>query len=261
MNTEPIVLREDNQGIARIVLQRVEKHNALNVEMLSLLNQMLAHCEKASYKLVVIEAKGESFCAGADLKWMQSSLHYTPKQNKKDAALLADVFFRLYHLPQPTIALVQGHCLGGGIGLVTACDIALASDKAAFRFSEVKLGLIPATIVPYVIRAIGERHTRRYLLSAEMIEAISAKQIGLVHEVISHHLFQDKASAFLQMLLNNSPAAMRAVKTLITDVAHKILTPKLIAKTANAIAAVRVTPEAQEGLSAFLEKRKPDWKT
>jgi methylglutaconyl-CoA hydratase len=209
-------------------------------------------------RLLVLRANGKSFSAGADLNWMQRVAQYSQAENKADAENLAELMSSLYYFPHPTLAIVQGAAFGGGVGLVSCCDIAIASDKASFCLSEVKLGLVPAVISPYVIAAIGTRQAQRYFLSAERFDAQTAYHLGLVQQLCTPETLDNQATALIDNLLSNAPVALSACKQLIHRVDASI-NPELRDYTTSLIAQLRVSPEGQEGLAAFLEKRPAGW--
>jgi methylglutaconyl-CoA hydratase len=210
-------------------------------------------------RLVCLTGAGKSFCSGADLGWMRRSANYTAAENRADAMAIAQLMQALDKLPKPTLALVQGAAFGGGVGLVAACDLVLATPAAKFCISEVKLGLIPAIISPYVIAAIGARAARRYFVSAEQFGAERARKLGLVHEIYPAGELAQEADRLSRLLLQNGPQAMASAKKLVADVAHRTSDGELIAETAARIATIRASAEGREGLSAFLEKRAPGW--
>lgn len=250
----------DTRGIAALTLDRPERHNAFDDgligELLEALHRLAAD---DSVRAVVLRAAGKSFSAGADLNWMRRMADYDEAQNRADAMQLAELMRCLNTLPKVTVACVQGAAFGGGVGLIACCDIALASESARFSLSEVRLGLIPAAISPYVVRAIGERAARRYMLTAERFDAAEARRLGLVHEVVAAEQLDTRLQALLDILLQAGPAAQAAAKDLILAVAGKPVDPVLVEDTAARIAAIRASREGREGLAAFLEKRKPDW--
>jgi len=242
------------------VLDRPEQHNAFDDVLIGELIDVLDQLAKnSSVRIVVLRADGKSFSAGADLNWMRRMADYDEAQNLADALQLAELMRRLNTLPKPTIARIQGAAFGGGVGLVACCDIALASARALFCLSEVRLGLIPAVISPYVVRAIGERAARRYMLSAERFDAQQARLLGLVHEVVDDEALDTRLEAMIVTLLECGPAAQAAAKDLILSVAGKTIDQGLIENTASRIARIRASSEGREGLNAFLEKRSPDW--
>jgi methylglutaconyl-CoA hydratase len=251
----------DTRGVARVTLNRPEKHNAFDDTMIAQLRSTFdALAKNSSVKAVLLDSVGKAFSAGGDLGWMKRMVEYDYAHNLKDAQALAEMLAALHGLPQPTIARVQGATYGGAVGLVSCCDMAVASDNATFCLSEVKIGLIPATIGPYVIRAIGERAARRYFTTAEVFSATEAHRLGLVSELATPEELDPAVENLLASLLQNSPAAVRAAKCLITDISGREITPALIALTSQRIANIRVSAEGQEGLSAFLNRREPTWR-
>lgn len=250
----------DQRGVASIELDRPDQHNAFDDVLIGELIEVLKQlADDDAVRIVVLRATGKSFSAGADLNWMRRMADYDEAQNLADALQLAELMRCLNTLPRPTIARIQGAAFGGGVGLVACCDIALASERALFCLSEVKLGLIPAVISPYVVRAIGERAARRYMLSAERFDAQQALLLGLVHEVVDEQSLDSRLQAMIETLLVSGPAAQSAGKDLILDVAGKTINQGLIENTASRIARIRASGEGREGLNAFLEKRSPDW--
>lgn len=249
-----------SDGVATLSLNRPQARNAINPDMIRILTQQLLSLQKnEAVKILILKGEGEHFSAGADIHWMRDTAQYTREKNLEDALDLAKLLYTLYHFNKPTLALVQGTAFGGALGLIASCDIALADNSAVFCLSEVKLGLTPAVISPYVIRAIGERQARRYMLTAESIPAITALNLGLIHEVIESKSLHDRLEYFIHLLKQNAPGALRATKALIHGLSE-IRTPNaLMEYTAELIAHIRTTDEAQEGLSAFLEKRTPHW--
>lgn len=247
-------------GRATLTLNRPDVHNAFDDKLIALLTRELDALERnRAVGVVVLAAAGKSFSAGADLKWMQRMAEYSEAENQADAEALAALMKTLNGLSKPTVAQVQGAAYGGGVGLICCCDIAIASGAAQFSISEVKLGLIPSVISPYVVTAIGERQARRYALSAERFDAIEAKRIGLVHEVTSAEDLPAAVDAMVEALLANGPAAMAEAKDQIAGVANRPVDDRLIAAAATRIARIRVSDEGREGVAAFLEKRKPGW--
>ena len=250
----------DPRGVTTITLERPDKHNAFNGDVIAELSNALEEIRRdRASRLMVLRASGRNFSAGADLDWMKRMAGYRRADNVRDANALAELLYRLDFLPVPTIARVQGAALGGGCGLVACCDLALAADNAVFAFSEVKLGLAPATISPYVIRAIGARPARRYFQTAERFDAVRARELGLVSEVMEVEVLDEAVEKTVELILANSPGAVRAAKQLVFGVAGKPLTPELMQHTSESIADLRAAEEGKEGLSAFLEKRKPAW--
>jgi methylglutaconyl-CoA hydratase len=246
-------------AIATITLNRPEKRNAMHAPMIRELIQALREMEaNADIRVVLLNAAGEHFCAGADIAAMQAIANADEDQNYDDAQLLADLMLKLYHFSKPTIVLAQGVTLGGGLGLLCACDIALASDNAQFGFSEVKIGIAPSVVSPYVIAAIGERAAHYYFLTGERFNAETAQRIGLIHQIKTDDL-QHAGLQLAKTLLSNSPRAMMEVKKLLRYVAKEKINERLAQLTAEHLAELRSSEEAQEGLLAFLEKRKPKW--
>jgi methylglutaconyl-CoA hydratase len=258
--SEAIITTIDDEGVATITLNRPKVHNAFDDNLINDLNEQLAALEdNLDAGFVVLAANGDSFSAGADINWMQRMTEYSERENIKDARRLAELMRRLHDFRKPTIAKVQGAAFGGGVGLVACCDIAIASEKASFCLSEVKLGLIPAVVSPYVVKAIGERQARRYFITAERFDAREAQRIGLVHRVVAAEALDDWTAKMIGTLSANGPNAMSACKDLIRTVSRGPIDAGMIEETARRIAAIRVSDEGQEGLNAFLHKRKPDW--
>lgn len=259
---EQVLSNVDSHGVATITLNRAEKHNAFDAGIIAALTGALQDAERnRDVRVVVLTGAGKSFSAGADLGWMKSMAGYSEDENLEDSLKLAELMQVLDNLRKPTIARVNGHVFGGGVGLVSCCDIAIAVQGARFALSEVKLGLVPAVISPYVIAAIGERHARRFFLTAEAMDATVAQRIGLVHEVVSADALDEAVKKEIALLLQGGPEAQAAAKHLVRQVCHADIDAEnhLRQTTAELIAQVRVSDEGQEGLSAFLEKRKPSW--
>lgn len=250
----------ESDGVARITLAREEVHNAFNETLIAELTASLRSlATDPRVNVVVLAAKGRSFSAGADLNWMQAMAGYSEAENLEDARALAELMQTLNDLPQPTLALVQGPAYGGGVGLVACCDIAIGVESANFSLSEVRLGLIPAVISPYVMAAIGARAARRYFLTGERFSADEALSMGLLHEVVPSTRLEERGQKIVDALRAGGPQAQRAAKDLIFNVANRPLDDRLIEDTAQRIARVRVSPEGKEGIAAFLEKRPPEW--
>lgn len=249
-------------GVGRITMARPEKHNAFDDGLIADLSAAFdAAGRDDAVRVVVLEGEGKSFSAGADLGWMQRMADYSDAENLEDARKLAHMVRVLNELPRPTIARVQGAAFGGGVGLVAACDIALASQAASFCLSEAKLGLIPSVISPYVVEAIGARAARRYFQTAERFDADTAHALGLVHEVVPRERLDRRLDEVISILLDNGPAAMAASKDLIRRVASGPVDDAMVEDTAQRIADIRATDEGREGVQAFLEKRGPNWQT
>ncbi|PWW14364.1 MULTISPECIES: enoyl-CoA hydratase-related protein [Pseudidiomarina] len=259
MNYQSIILEEKNQ-VAWLTLNRGAVHNAFDDNMIAELLHALAQVRSNNnVRMLILQAQGKNFSAGADLTWMRSMASKNYAENIKDANELARLMQELDELPQPTVALVQGAAFGGAVGLAACCDICLATPTASFCLSEVKIGLIPAVISPYVMRAIGTRQARRFMLTAERFSADVAQQIGLVHSLVDD--LEEAVTPVIEQLLGNGPHAVAAAKKLILTLDQQPLNENTRTTTIEAIAAIRVSAEGQEGLSAFLEKRSPDWKT
>ena len=249
-----------NDRIARIKLTRPEVRNAFNDEVIQQLKTAFESVgANSDVRAVVLAAEGPAFCAGADLNWMRRMADYTREENIADAGQLAATLKAIYECPKPTIAAVQGDVFAGGMGLVAACDMAVSVRTATYCLSEVKLGLIPATISPYVIRAMGARAAHRYFLTAERFSAQEAHRIGFVHELVDADALEAKVNELAQALVSASPAAVRACKKLVQDVAQREIDAALIASTVEGIADIRASDEGREGVASFLQKRKPSW--
>ncbi|MCH2057380.1 MAG: enoyl-CoA hydratase/isomerase family protein [Thalassotalea sp.] len=247
-------------GVATVTLNTPDKHNAFDDKIIAQLTHafdLIASDENVH--VMVLASTGKSFSAGADLGWMKRMASYSYEENLADANALATMLHKLNFLPQPTIAKVQGAAFGGAVGLASCCDIVIASEKASFCLSEVKLGLIPATISPYVVNAIGLKASRRYFQTAERFFAEKAEQIGLVDEVVSPGALDEATNAMIKQLLSNGPVATREAKQLAFDVAYQPINNELMQETSKRIAAIRVSEEGQEGLTAFFEKRPASW--
>lgn len=251
---------EHTGPVARVILNRPEVRNAFNEVMIRELEETLRALDRdAATRVVVLAGSGKAFCAGADLNWMRAMAQFSDAENRADALRLARMLEAVYRCGKPVVARIQGDCYAGGMGLVAAADIAIAAEGAQFCLSEVRLGLIPATISPYVIEAIGARAARRYFLSAERFPAGEARALGLVHEVAPAAELDARIDALIGVLLANSPAAQRSSKELIDAVAFRPLSQDLIEDTAERIARTRASAEGREGVSAFLDKRTPSW--
>lgn len=250
----------DARGIATITLNRPQVHNAFNDEVVARLTTLFREAETdPSVRLLVLAATGPSFCAGGDLNWMQRMATYTHDENRCDALAISNMLDALNTLPKPTVARIQGPAYGGGVGLVCCCDIALATPEARFCLSEVRIGMIPATIAPYVVRAIGQRAARRYFTTAEVISAQQAVSLGLVSELVSVRELDQRIDEIADQVMLNGPAAMADAKRLAFDMSEQPLTPSMREQAAERLAIVRGRDEGREGLSAFLQKRKPEW--
>jgi methylglutaconyl-CoA hydratase len=256
-----VLLNTTRAGVAVVTLNRPKVHNAFNPDVIAKLSDMFETLRTADgVRVVLVEGAGPSFSAGADLAWMRAAADWTAHDNREDAGGMGEMLRRLSTLPQVTIALVHGAAMAGGCGILSACDIAVATKKASFALSEVRLGIIPAVISPYVIRAIGPRAAHRYFLTAERFDAATAHALGLVHAVVEDEPgLAQEAERLVQQVFTCAPGAIHAAKDLITAVAGQPIDQSLINDTARRIAERRSSDEAKEGLSAFLEKRKPKW--
>lgn len=249
----------DPRGVATLTLDRPQLHNAFDDTLIAELNTVIStYAANPAVRVLVFRANGKSFSAGADLNWMKRVAQYSFEENQRDAHALAALMEGLYRFPAPTVAVVQGPAFGGGVGLVSCCDIAIASEAASFCLSEVKLGLVPAVISPYVISAMGARQAQRYFLTAERFSAVTAQQTGLVQHVVAPEALDADADKLVTALLANGPQALAACKKLIHRVAEAS-NPELTEYTTHLIATLRACDEGQEGLRAFLDKRPANW--
>ena len=257
---DKVITDIDDCGVARVRLNNPDKHNAFDDQIIGELTEaFVAIADNSNVRVMVLGSEGKSFSAGADLEWMKRMASYSYEENLRDASALALMLKTLNEIPQPTIARVQGAAFGGAVGLVSCCDMAVAASAASFSLSEVKIGLVPATISPYVIAAIGQRAVRRYFVTAERFDAHRAMEIGLVNEVVDAEQLDQEIARLIDALLANGPEAIIATKRLVFDIAGKPIDQQLIDSTCETIAAIRVSEQGQEGLQAFLEKRKPHW--
>jgi len=245
--------------VGRIWFNRPEVHNAFNAIMIRELRDALADVRQdPQVRVIILSGRGASFCAGADLNWMREIIHYSYNENIQESTELAECLEELYALPKPTIARVNGSAIGGGNGFMAACDIIIASREAVFGLSEAKLGLVPAVISPYIVRWIGEARARRYFLTGERIDAARAEEVGLINRSLDPGLLDAQVNDFVRMLLTSGPEALAKAKDLLRTI------PRLNFEEAKRfsiemIAKLRISAEAQEGMAAFLEKRKPKW--
>ena len=255
-----LVRIERDQDVARVTLNRPELNNALNKALIEELRTAFESiAADGSIATLVLAGEGKSLCAGADISAMREAGSYSRDENIKDALPLVRMLSALDRMPQTTVARVQGPIYGGGVGVVAACDIAIGSVEATFCLSEVRLGIVPGMISPYVLRAIGERTARRYFQTAEVFDAPEARRIGLLHEVAAADTLDERIAKMLKQLKSAAPGARSIAKKLAGDIAGRPINEALMQETAQLIADVRAKPEAREGLSAFLEKRKPSW--
>ncbi len=245
--------------VLQVNFNRPEVHNAFNSETILELTDAFDKVRvDNSIRVVILTGEGKSFCAGADINWMREIIHYSFDQNLEESLQLAEVLHKIYTLPKPTIAMVNGAAIGGGTGFLSVCDIAVAAEDAKFGLSEVKIGLVPAAISPYVVRKIGESKAREYFLTGQRISAQKAAEIGLVNEVVPKNQLKERVDELVGQLLDSGPEAIASCKELILNVPGMSL-EDVKEYTARMIADLRVSDEGQEGMSAFLEKRKPRW--
>jgi methylglutaconyl-CoA hydratase len=247
-------------GVAVVTLNRPEVRNAFNEEVIAEMTAVFSElADRQEVRCIVLGGKGPAFSAGADLNWMQRMASYTRDENVADAAALANMLRTIYQCPKPTIARVHGDAYAGGAGLVAACDIAVSADTAAYCLTEVRLGLVPATISPYIVRAMGARNAHRYCLTGERFAAAEALRIGLVHEVVPADKLDAKVAEVAQAACLGGPSAVKACKAILQEVAGKDISQLLIDRTVHTIADVRVSEEGREGIGAFLARRPPQW--
>jgi methylglutaconyl-CoA hydratase len=257
-NLETISYSTENR-IAKVLLNRPEVHNAFNEVMIRELLEVFQEISKSEdIRVAILTGRGESFCAGADLNWMKRMVNFSYEQNLEDSLKLAELFYLMYSLPKPVIAAVNGAAIGGGTGLVAVCDIAIASENAKFSLSEVKLGLVPACISPYVIRKVGEGRCREFFLTGERVTAQRALELGLVNQVVPLTQLDMVVNDKAKQLLSSGPKAIAMCKELLKNVPGMSFN-KAMTYTAEMIASMRIGDEGQEGMNAFLEKRKPKW--
>ena len=261
MPADTVLLEVDARGVASVTLNRPEVHNAFDDALVAGLGQTFEKiANDTEVRMAVLRGRGETFCAGADLNWMRRSADFSEQENRKDALRLAQMLRALNDLPVPTLALVRGGAYGGGLGLLAACDLVVALESCRFAFTEAKLGLIPAVISPFVVGAIGARQARRYFVTAERFGAPEALRIGLVHELsASDEALDTRCEELIGAVLKNAPGAAAQAKRLVADVAGRPFDDALMDDVARRIAARRASDEGKEGMSAFLERRKPTW--
>jgi len=256
MTNSSLLINTDQRGVCTINLNRPEKHNAFNAEIIAeLLDALVQVNSDAGIRVVVISGVGESFSSGADLEWMRASAEFDEASNIHDAKQLSDLMRVLYELNKPSIARINGSAFGGALGLIACCDIAIAIDTAEFAFSEVRLGLAPAVISPYILMSIGPRHARRLFLTAERFSAADALAFDLVHKVCAADQLDQETDKQIAMLLKAGPQAITVCKALVPRLTNEQIDTELTVL----IAKLRISAEGQEGLTAFFEKRKPDW--
>ncbi|WP_225033192.1 MULTISPECIES: enoyl-CoA hydratase/isomerase family protein [Paraburkholderia] len=249
------------RGIATVTLNRPDVRNAFNEAMIAEVTSVFrALNTRDDVRAVVLAANGKAFCAGADLNWMKKMAGYSDDENRADAMRLADMLASIYRCNKPVIARVNGDAYAGGMGLISACDIVVAVDSAKFCLSEARLGLIPATIAPYVIRALGEQASRRYFMTAEAFDCATAYRLGFVAECVSADKLDETVQQLAAALCANGPQAVKACKQLVQDIAGREISAALIEDTAARIAKTRAGAEGREGVASFLEKRSPSWR-
>lgn len=250
-----------DRHVATVTLNRPDVRNAFNESVIAELSGAFrALGNEAAVRAIVLAGNGPAFCAGADLNWMKKMAGYSHDENLADAMGLAGMLHTIWSCPKPVIARVHGDAYAGGVGLVAACDIAVAADHAHFCLSEARLGLLPATISPYVIRSMGEQAARRYFITAERFDAAEALRLGFVHAVVPADALDAKVTELATALVANSPHAVRESKRLVQDVAGRAIDDALLADTAERIATIRASEEGREGVRSFLEKRSPSWR-
>ncbi len=255
-------LKVSTEGaVARVMLDRPEVRNAFNDALIAELAETFTRLgADRALRVIVLGGEGKAFCAGADLAWMREMAGYSWDQNRADAGKLADMLWAVYSCPLPVVGRIQGDCYAGGVGLAAVCDIVVAAEGVTFCLSEARLGLLPATIAPYVVRALGEQAARRYFVTAERFDATVAHRLGFVHELAAADALDGKVDEIVATLVANGPMAVKACKRLVQDVAHRPITDELRADTARRIADIRASDEGREGVQSFLNKRAPSWK-
>ena len=260
MTEQPLLTTIDAQGVARLTMNRPDLRNAFNTQLINEICETIGRFHSdPNVRAIVITGAGKAFSAGADLNMMKEVAGFSPAENKDDARRLAHMLYAIYACPKPTIALVNGPAMGGGLGIIAACDIAIGAEDAFFALSEVRLGLIPAVISPFVIEAIGARQARRYFVSGERFKADAAREIGLLHMIKPASELDAALETMITELLTCGPDAQKEAKELIRAVAHQPVNDRILDDTAGRIAKQRASEEGKEGISAFLEKRKPNW--
>jgi methylglutaconyl-CoA hydratase len=253
-------LQRPSPAVARVFLNRPDVRNAFNETTIAELTAVFAALARdEDLRVVVLGGHGKAFCAGADLAWMRAMADYTWEQNRADAQALAEMLWTIYACPVPVVGRIHGDCYAGGVGLASVCDVLVAADAASFCLSEARLGLLPATIGPYVVRALGEQASRRYFVTAERFSAVQAQALGFVHAVCALDEIDAKVDELVATIVANGPMAVRACKRLVQDVAHRPIDAALREDTARRIADIRASAEGREGVQSFLNKRKPAW--
>jgi methylglutaconyl-CoA hydratase len=258
--TNTLEVRQPSPYVAEVWLNRPEVRNAFNADMVAELTRTFRGLGSApDLRAIVLGGHGKAFCAGGDLAWMEQTAGYTWEENRADAQALADMVWTIYSCPVPVVGRIHGDCYAGGVGLAAACDVMVVSDNVHFCLSEVKLGLVPGTVSPYVMRAMGEHAARRYILTGERFSAAHAHHMGFAHEVCALEAIDDTVATIVAALRANGPMATRACKQLVQDVAGAPITAALRENTAQRIASIRASSEGVEGMQSFLNKRKPNW--
>ena len=259
--TATLDIRRPSAHVAKVFLNRPEVRNAFNDGVIAELTQaFITLGADPDLRAIVLGGHGKAYCAGADLGWMRAMADFSWQQNHTDASGLAQMLWTIWSCPVPVVGRVHGDCYAGGVGLAAACDVLVASEAANFCLSEARLGLLPATIAPYVVKAMGEQASRRYFITAERFSAVQAQAMGLVHEVTAADALDAKVTEIVAALVANGPAAVKACKRLVQDVAGREITIKLRDDTARRIADIRASAEGREGVQAFLNKRDPAWR-
>jgi methylglutaconyl-CoA hydratase len=247
--------------VAKVFLNRPEVRNAFNDGVITELAATFTRLgQDPGVRVIVLGGHGKAFCAGADLNWMKSMAGYGWEDNRADATRLAEMLWTIYSCPLPVVGRLHGDCYAGGMGLAACCDVLVAAEGMHFCLSEARLGLLPATISPYVMRAMGEQAARRYFITAERFSAAQAREMGFVHELVAPDALDPKVDEIVALLVANGPAAVKACKRLVQDFAGREITPELRAETARRIADIRASDEGREGVQAFLNKREPAWR-
>lgn len=256
--TENVLVTTDERGICTIKLNRPEIHNAFDIDLIQDLSIQLTFASDDDFiRAIIITGEGNSFSSGADIDWLKAMIKQDHETNSMEAYQMAQILQKLYALPKPTIARINGSAFGGALGIIACCDIAIATTVSEFAFTEVNLGIIPAVVSPYIVSAIGYRHAKRLFISGKHISAKQAQALGLIHEVVDTDELDDSVEQEVKLLLQAGPSAQQECKRLVQKLAG--ISDDLSNYTAELIAQIRISKEGQEGLNAFLEKRKPDW--
>ncbi len=259
--TPTLDIRRPSPHVAEVWLNRPDVRNAFNDSVIAELTEAFRSLgDDPQLRAIVLGGHGKAFCAGADLGWMRAMAGYSWAENQADAAKLAEMLWTIWSCPLPVVGRVHGDCYAGGVGLAAVCDVLVAAEGLHFCLSEARLGLLPATIGPYVVRALGEQASRRYFVTAERFDAAAAKALGFVHEVVPAAGLDAKVAEIVALLVANGPAAVKACKQLVKDVAGRPVDAALRDETARRIADIRASDEGREGLQSFLGKREPAWK-